>query len=87
MQSQNTPKPRKIQARSVYSAIRRAYPSMVACARSLGIPRNTLYLVVLGKVTSRRIADQIAALYGRPAWEIWPGLYEAPAPENHEPAA
>ena len=91
MLDQDTPRPRKIQARSLRTAIRRTHGTIVAFARHMGVPRNTVEHVLLGLSTSSRIAEAIAALYGKPAWVIWPQRYAppvpAPVPNQDQPAA
>lgn len=48
------------------------------CARiaeRLAVPRSTVSQVVNGNASSRKVANEIARIIGKPATRIWPGRY------------
>lgn len=44
-------------------------------ARHLGVSQMTVSNTLHGRITSRRIADAVAKIIGRPVIEIWPAQY------------
>lgn len=47
----------------------------VRIAAHLGVTRSAVTRVIYGQCRSRRIANEIARVVGKPAREIWPGYY------------
>lgn len=79
MYSQDNLKPKKIQARTIRSLIRKQYGSISAFCRSTGFPRPYTYAVIRGARRSEREAAVIAAVLGKTPAEVWPNLYEPAA--------
>jgi lambda repressor-like predicted transcriptional regulator len=51
-------------------------------ARHLGVSAMAVSDTLRGRTKSRRIADAVSKIVGRPIHEIWPGLYNSPSAQE-----
>lgn len=60
----------------IKAAIRKAGSSQKRIAKRLGVSETTVSNVIKGRVTSRRIAEEIARITKLKLSQLWPGRYE-----------
>ncbi|WP_423458016.1 helix-turn-helix domain-containing protein [Ottowia sp. VDI28] len=65
----------------IKAEIRMRGTTPAAIADSLHLSRQTVSNVIHSRVTSRKVANAISAIIGKPVGRIWPGHYE-PAKAN-----
>lgn len=61
----------------IKAALQKRGSSPAKISRSLGVSSATVSLVLNGRGTSRRVADEIAKQTGRSVTQLFPGKYEA----------
>jgi len=66
----------------IKAEIRMRGTTPAAIADSLHLSRQTVSNVIHKRITSRKVANAIAATIGKPVSRIWPGQYE-PAKKNN----
>lgn len=59
----------------IKAALEKAGSSQADIARDLKVSKTTVFKVIRGRDSSRRVADAIAKKIGKPVSEIWPGTY------------
>lgn len=66
----------------IKAAMRKKGVKPADLARHLGVSQMTVSNTLRGRTTSRRIADAVAKVIGRPVSEIWPAQYAGPSTQE-----
>lgn len=59
----------------IKAALRKQGSSQTDIARRMHVTQTTVFLVIHGKATSRRVAKKIAEVTGVPIASLWPDKY------------
>lgn len=60
----------------IKAEIRMKDTTPAAIADALGLSRMTVSNVIHARITSRRVANKISELIGKPVSQLWPGRYD-----------